>query len=158
MISFIIISLYIAVIIALYGTPHSLSATYYSLNYKFTFSLILILAVAFSFNEFMTPEKWQFLPFLFLSGILFVGFAPDFRSDNLTDRVHTGAAIISLIASQIWVGIVNPFALILWSVILIYFLIKYKEQKSIKKVFENTNIKFWSEIVMLLTTFSSVAR
>ena len=58
MISFIIISLYIAVIIALYGTPHSLSATYYSLNYKFTFSLILILAVAFSFNEFMTPEKW----------------------------------------------------------------------------------------------------
>lgn len=58
MISFIIISLYIAVIIALYGTPHSLSATYYSLKHKFIFTIVLILAVAFSFNEFMTPEDW----------------------------------------------------------------------------------------------------
>ena len=158
LLSLLCISFYIIYIITKYGIPHSLSATYYSLKYKIVFTLVLVLSIFLSFDTFMQIEQWQFLSFIFLSGILFVAGASDFQGSDLTDKVHTISAIISLIASQIWVGIVNPFALILWSVILIYFLIKYKEQKSIKKVFENTNIKFWSEIVMLLTTFSSVAR
>lgn len=142
-VSIILISLYILYVVCKDGIPHSLSATYY--QHKTIFSLVLILSIIFSFNSFMYPEKWQFLPFIFLSGILFVAFAPDFRSDELTDRVHTGAAIISLIVSQIWVAIVNPKVLFIWILLLIYFLLKRKE-----KILE-TNFKFWAEIIMLLT-------
>lgn len=144
-ISIILVSLYIIYTVYKNGIPHSLSATYYSLTNKCVFSLVLILSIIFSFNEFMTPEKWQFLPFIFLSGILFVAFAPDFESNELTEKVHVGAAIVSLIASQIWVAIVRPQNLSLWVFFLIYLFINRK-----KKISE-TNYKFWAEIIMLLT-------
>lgn len=142
-VSIILISLYILYVVCKDGVPHSLSATYYS--HKTIFSLVLILSIIFSFNSFMQPEEWQFLPFIFLTGILFVAFAPDFRSDKLTDQVHTGAAIISLIASQIWVAIINPKVLWVWLLLLIYLFLKRKEKIS------ETNFKFWAEIIMLLT-------
>lgn len=142
-ISIILISLYILYVVCKDGVPHSLSATYYS--HKTIFSLVLILSIIFSFNSFMQPEKWQFLPFIFLTGILFVAFAPDFRDDELTDQVHTGAAIISLIASQIWVAIINPKVLWIWLLLLIYLFLKRKEKIS------ETNFKFWAEMIMLLT-------
>ena len=142
-VSIILISLYILYVVYKDGVPHSLSATYYS--HKTIFSLVLILSIIFSFNSFMQPEKWQFLPFIFLTGILFVAFAPDFRDDELTDQVHTGAAIISLIASQIWVAIINPKVLWVWLLLLIYLFLKRKEKIS------ETNFKFWAEMIMLLT-------
>lgn len=95
----------------------------------------------------MTPEKWQFLSFIFLSGILFVAFAPNINNDELEDKVHTGAAIISLTASQIWVAIVKPEFLSLWIFFFLYILVKIKDKEKLS----DTNYKFWAEIIMLLT-------
>lgn len=151
LLSLLCISFYIIYIITKYGIPHSLSATYYSLKYKIVFTLVLVLSIFLSFDTFMQIEQWQFLPFIFLSGILFVAGAADFQRSDLTDKVHTISAIISLIASQIWVGLICPSVLFIWLFLLLYILIKIKEYKSIKKIFEFTNIKFWAEMLMLLT-------
>ena len=101
MISFLLILLYVIYIVINYGVPKSISATYYLIKPKWIFSLVLILSMVLSFNQFMdiTPEPFKFLPFIFCSGIIFVAAAPNFRSNTLTDKVHDYSAIISFIAS-----------------------------------------------------------
>jgi hypothetical protein len=101
MISFILIALYIIYIIINYGIPKSISASYYSLKHKAVFSLVLLVSIILSFNQFMdvTPDNFKFLPFIFCSGILFVAAAPNFNSSDLTLKVHYVAAIISFVAS-----------------------------------------------------------
>jgi hypothetical protein len=101
MISFLLILLYVIYIVINYGIPKSISATYYLIKPKWIFSLILILSMALSFNQFMdiTPDSLKFLPFIFCSGIMLVAVASNFRSNTLTDKVHDYAAVISFISS-----------------------------------------------------------
>ena len=146
MISFILIILYIIYIIINYGIPKSISASYYLLKHKIIFSLTLLLSVILSTNQFMdiTPYNFKFLPFIFLSGIVFVAVAPNFMSSDLTSKVHDISAIVSFLASQIWIAIIDPIPLILWIFILLYIIIKFKEYKSFQAIFDKTCIKFWS--------------
>ena len=158
MISFLLIILYIIYNIINYGIPKSISATYYSLKYKITFSIILLLSIIFSFEDFMliTPENFKFLPFLFLTGIIFVSAAPNFRTNKFIENVHNWSAIISFILSQIWVAIVDPTPLILWLFIIGYVIVKFKKYKSLSLIIENTCVKFWAELVMICIIFSEI--
>ena len=158
MISFILIALYIIYIVINYGIPKSISASYYSLKHKAAFSLVLLLSIILSFNQFMdvTPDNFKFLPFIFCSGILFVAAAPNFNSSDLTLKVHCVAAIISFVTSQIWAAIIDPTPLILWLFVLFYIIVKLRKYKHFSLVLENTCIKFWTEIAMLLVIFSEI--
>ena len=143
-ISFLLMLLYISYTLINVGIPNSLSATYYNFGWIFSIiisvSSLLVLPKALA----ITPETFQFLPFITIASILFVAFAPNFLSDNLVDRVHTVSAIISFITSQIWVALMNPIYLLFWIPILIYILIYYKTLPK---------IKFIAEIIMLLTIY-----
>ena len=104
----------------------------------------------------ITPEPFKFLPFIFCSGILFVAAAPNFRSNTLTDKVHDYSAIISFIASQIWVIIIDPIPLLMWIFVLFYIINKYNEYKSLSLMIQETCIKFWTELIMLFMLFSEI--
>lgn len=84
---------------------------------------------------------------------MFVAAAPDYRSNSLTDSVHTGSAIIALILSQIWVYLISPYTLMLWIPLLLYIAVLWIHTKSISKVFSDYPVKFWGEVTMLLTIY-----
>lgn len=111
------------------------------IKYKWVFSAVLLISTALILPTTLEME-YPYLAFPALCGILFVVFAPNFMTDSLVDRVHTGAAVIAFTFSQIWVGLHNPIILLEWVPYLIYIL------------FTRQNFKFWAEIVMLLTIYT----
>ena len=151
LLSIFVIALYIIYAIINKGIPVSLSSTYY--NYGWIFSFIITLSSSLIFPNMLsiTPENYQFLTFITFAGVLFVAFAPNFKSDTLIDNVHTIAAIITLIASQLWVALINPIYLLWWIPVIIYILVGLFKKISILKL---PGIKFWSEVVMLLTIYN----
>lgn len=104
----------------------------------------------------ITSENYQFLAFLSCASIVFVAFAPDFRSDDLTDKVHTISAITGLILSQLWISLIDPIHLLWWIPIIIYIIYYLYKYKSIEKLLDDTPIKFWAEVFMLITIYSKV--
>lgn len=154
-ISFLLISLYIMYCIINKGIPHSLSATYYDNGWVFSAVLLLSTILITPKMLEITPIKYQFLAFISLCGSYFVAIAPNFRSDILTDRVHTGGAVISLISSQLWVMLMGPINLLSWIPVIIYgiFMIKRKY-----KLLDIPKIKFIAEVVMLLNIYNILWR
>ena len=140
-ISLIIITLYISYYIINYGIPKSLSITYYKCG--LTLSLAIIICSGLIFPKMMEITEYQFLPFITLASILFVAFAPNYQDEDIIDYVHTSAAILALISSQILVYLVNPLILLYWIPYLL-----------VESIFKFNNFKFWAEVVMLLTIYS----
>lgn len=87
---------------------------------------------------------------------MFVAFAPDFKDDKLTDEVHTGAAFTAFAASQAWVGLNNPEALLMWIPFGIYSMVQLIKKKSIKKFINESNFKFWGELTTLGTIYKTI--
>lgn len=133
------------------GIPHSLSSTYYDNGWIFSAILILSTALITPTMLEITPMKYQFLAFISLGGSYFVAIAPNFNSDILTDRVHTGAAIISLIFSQIWVMLMDPINLLTWIPVFIYGILQLKKGHKLSEI---PKIKFIGEVIMLLNIYS----
>ena len=149
MLSFTIILTYILYIICKYGVPHSISQSYYLIKHKWIFSLVLISSVALILPGMLEME-YSYLAFPALCGVLFVAATPNFKDDELTDDVHTYSAIVSLIFSQLWVIFTNPLVLLWWIPFIIYLLL---QRGSIKDILDNSNSKFYAELVMLLTIY-----
>ena len=83
------------------------------------------------------------------SGILFVAFVPDYNKFKFLDNIHTTAAIILLISSQIWVAVMNPFCLSWWVLLLIYVICNFKIN-----LLQIPKIKFFGEVIMLITIYN----
>ena len=87
-----IFTLYIIVVMLVYGVLPSISDSYYHLNNKIFFSLTLI---GFSFPIIITQNN---IPFYFAgSSIMFVAVAPDFHVSTEGD-VHFFCAILGIIS------------------------------------------------------------
>lgn len=102
--------------------PQSLSETYYLLGNKqyymfpdplemefnrlraslFTFMMWAISITLLPAMLDITPESRQFLAFLALSAICFVGAAPNFK-DEFEGNVHKASAVIAAICGLLWV-------------------------------------------------------
>lgn len=101
-IAFIIFHIYLIIMNVIYGTPFSISNTYYQFNsnWKVLFTLFCwgysIPCMILCLDMFGTP-------YMFFCGgaISFVGAAAAFREDYLTSQVHTIAATIAVIFSQV---------------------------------------------------------
>jgi hypothetical protein len=77
---------------------------------------------------------WQFLMFFASGGIMFVGAAPDFKSETGMDRlVHYISAVVGVIFSQLYILLVFPeifyipLAFTIFSIIFLYFKNKVEE-------------------------------
>lgn len=109
--------MYIGVIIGLYGIPDSVSETFYLLpkkfNWLFTFFCWAVSAIVVPWLN-ISSENYQFLVFLSVGGLCFVGTAAQFKED-FVKKVHFGAAAVCLICSQLWIFLATE----LWWVSLI---------------------------------------
>ena len=107
---------YLALTCAVFGVPKSISESHYlwsskGWRYLFTFVMWSVGLPILIYWISVTPDKYQFLPFLSISGMLFVGGACAFK-ETLTKAVHfTSAGIWAFFAvlyfclMQDWVSI-----------------------------------------------------
>ena len=104
LLSFTIFIVYLFNYIIRYGIPDSLSATYYKIKFKPMFTLMMF-TIGFTLIPALlefTPENYQFLAFLAISGILFTGAAPMFL-DKHQGKVHFISAGIAAISALLWI-------------------------------------------------------
>lgn len=147
-----ILLLYTLTLIKIGGfVPPSLSeSVFYLPTNKRWIWTVTILAVCFlcvpTYVE-NTSENTQFLAFLAIAGLAFVGAAPlvKFKDNKLQFDVHEKGAIICAVASQLVLIFNQPVLLLLWIPFIIAgFIIKFKEWRT---------IIFWGEMVCFSSTF-----
>lgn len=155
-VSFLLILTYVIIYVTKHGIPHSLSQTYYGITYKVLFSITIILASILLFPKMLevTPENLQFLAFLTLMGIIAVGCSPNFKDSSMIDNIHMISAGMSLITSQLLILLTNPWILLCWIYIIAYIINYVIKNNQIKNIFIDSNIIFWSEIIMMLTIYT----
>lgn len=120
LISFFIFIVYLVLVLRYIGDiPRSLSETYYYLGSQYyphsgweekfnrlraSIFTAMMWGIAFTLLPVMfeaTPEGQQFLAFLALASICFVGAAPEFKN-KYEGRVHTTAAVIAAVFGLVW--------------------------------------------------------
>lgn len=95
-----------------FGVQPSFSDSYYALGKKGWMFQLNMIVMTFSFTPVMLEISagywWQFLSFLAIAPIAFVGVAPKFKVKNSPERdVHMFAAKMSAIFSLLWVAMVG---------------------------------------------------
>lgn len=119
----VIISLLIFVVYLIFSlryighVPASLSETFYLIGkarHCFTAMMFSIAVTLLPAMLNITPESRQFLAFLALSAICFVGAAPNFK-DEFEGKVHKTSAVIAAVCGLLWV----VFATDAWPMIIL---------------------------------------
>lgn len=100
-----IVVAYIMFAILHIGLPPSISETFYRLNRKWLFSIVLGVAASLAVAPLLnhTPEDFQFLGFFIVAGILFIAASPAFK-DELEGKVHVGSAIVLGVSAVVWLS------------------------------------------------------
>ena len=105
LISFLTFCAYTGAVVAIYGIPASVSETFYLLprgkRWLFTAFCWGVSIVVVPWLD-ATPGQWQFLAFLSVAGLCFVGAAAPFKEDFVA-RVHYAGAGLCAVASQLWI-------------------------------------------------------
>lgn len=160
-ISLLIFCTYLGISIKITGhIPESLSSTFYYLGGEpfdrlkasaFTVSMWVISILLLMPMLDITVTLWQFLCFLSLGGICFVGAAPEFR-EEYEGRIHSISAIISAATSITWVLISNVRIGVacIGSCVAVCLFIAVKT-KTVK-----TSYTFWLEMVAFYSVYSSL--
>lgn len=84
--------------------PESLSATYYMLGKRgWLFQVMMAFTAVILLPTWLdvTPDEWQFLPFLSCGSLLFVAVAPAFKL-RLDGIVHYASAIVCGLSAVLW--------------------------------------------------------
>lgn len=154
----LLFAIYNIVALMLFGVPKSLSMTYYLFKeredclkalFPVTITLICILLMP-CWLEISKGSPWQFTSFLGAGTLLFVGFAPAFKSNYLEKRVHETSAYAAALFSMLWIIMVTPF----WYIILIVLGI-VAGLAIWTKTWKKCCI-YWLEMVAFASTFISI--
>ena len=153
--TFLLFIAYVVTCVIMFKAPTSLSNTYYLLNEKrkglglaFTFMMwLLCFSIVIPMIE-ITNENFEFLPFLTVLGIGFVGAAPLFKrkgKGSIEPYVHFTGATLSAVGSLIWIFVCFPsywtFLLANLFLMLIIMLVTRTEK----------SYMFYAEMVLLLS-------
>lgn len=155
--SFLLIATYTAAICIKYkGIPYSISETYYKIKHKFFFGVTMVLTACLLMPAILeiTPDSYQFTAFLACVGLIMVGVAPNFR-EGIEKKIHTIGAVLCLVFSQVWVGLICPWMLLLWIGYLVYTAIGLWRNwtRYFISSFLSTKPMFWVEITALVATY-----
>lgn len=146
----------IAVCLKEKGIPYSISATYYSLKHPYWFALGMVSAAMLLMPAILDISKSGTEVFAFMAcvGLILVGFNPDYKGDKMINTLHMTGAIITLVASQVWVLLndwqVLPFVWIPYGIYTTWYMLGKKVN------FEETRAMFWIEISGLIATFITI--
>ena len=155
-IAIIILLVYTLVMIKIGGSiPPSLSASVFNIstNKRWIWTIVIftvcILVVPIYIKK--TSENTQFLAFLAIAGLAFVGAAPlvKFSDDEMQFRVHEVGAIVCAACSQILLVFNCLWLLLLW----IPYIIAFIKLNDFRAKGWNTKI-FWAEMVCFSNTFT----
>lgn len=143
----------------MFGIPSSLSDSYYLLESKkrnlgalFTIMMFSMTFLIIAPMLQITPENWQFLAFLSVIGIGFVGAAPLFKSGGTESKVHTYAAAASAIFSLLWMFICYPELVgSLFNSIIIVMIGIFISKRNV-----SYNYIFWIEMILFLSIYFSL--
>lgn len=145
-----------AVCIKCKGIPYSISETYYKISHKFWFGITMVLTACLLMPAILeiTPESYQFTAFLACVGMIMTGIAPNFR-EGVDRKVHTAGAVLCLVFSQVWVGLILAWMLLVWVGYLVYTVIGIKRNWTGYFIgsFLSTKPMFWVEITALVATY-----
>lgn len=131
--------------------PPSLSASVFNIptNKRWIWTVVLFAVCFLCVPIYIekTYDNTQFLAFLAIAGLAFVGAAPlvKFSDDEMQFMVHKVGAIVCAACSQILLVFNCPWLLLSWIPFIIYGFIKgWKTWRT---------IVFWGEIVCFASTF-----
>lgn len=154
-IAIIILLVYTLVMIKIGGSiPPSLSASVFNLptNKRWIWTVVLFAVCFLCVSTYIekTSENTQFLAFLAIAGLAFVGAAPlvKFYDDEMQFRVHKVGAIICAACSQLVLAFNYLWLLLLW----IPYIIAFIKLNDFRAKGWNTKI-FWAEMVCFSNTF-----
>ena len=157
-IAFFIYLIYNGITLKLFGVPQSLSMTFYLLqekkNWTRIFFPIMMVGMAFlllpAWLEISVGSLFQFLAFLTVTGIIFVGAVPTFKSSDLENTVHMTSAIVAAIFAILWVILVSKlwWTIVLWIATLGLTMWLTKTIKS--------SYIYWLETIAFMSTFTSI--
>lgn len=138
------------------GIPYSISETFYKLEHKAWFGISMLLTAALLMPAILdaTPPSYQFTAFLACIGMMLIGIAPNFQS-GIERPVHITGAVLCILFSQVWVGLIFPWMLLLWAVYLAYTIwaTKIHWKGNLISAFLLTKPMFWIEVTALLATY-----
>lgn len=127
---------YITGMVYCYGTPESLSSTWFNIAHKWIFSFIIVVA----FGLIMAPmiemldNDYKMYGFLTSASGMMIGVAANL-SEEISRKVHMTSAVILAICSQVVVGCMYSPLLFFWSICFIPLLL------------DRGHIKFWVEMI-----------
>ena len=142
--SCVIMSLYLTAYILNLGVPSSISETYYKTEKKWLFPVCTAIAGLLALVPLIdiTPDNYKFVAFFIVASILFVAAAPAFR-EELTDKVHSGAAIVLGLSALTWLILTSgvPYIAILGTLI---------------GLADRRHFLFWLEVGLLYNLYASL--
>ena len=114
-IAFAIYLIYDFTAVSLFGTPKSLSNTFYLFKerkswQRFFFPIMMISTAGLllpAWLDISQNSPFQFLSFLACAGIMFTGAAPTFKASKMENRVHMISAIIAAVCAILWIILVT---------------------------------------------------
>ena len=135
--------------------PPSLSASVFNIstNNRWIWTVILFVVCFLCVSTYIekTDINTQFLSFLSIGGLAFVGAAPlvKFSDDKMQFRVHEVGAIVCAACSQLVLAFNCLWLLLLW----IPYIIAFIKLNDFRAKGWNTKI-FWAEMVCFSNTFT----
>ena len=134
------------------GVPSSLSASVFNLPYdkRWIWTVVLYGVVILAMSTYMdkVSQNTQFLAFISMAGLAFVGAAPLVKDhQELAYKVHCWAAVICAVCSQLVLVFNQPWLLLCWVpwVVALLWISKYGRWYT---------ITFWGEMVCFGSTFA----
>jgi hypothetical protein len=137
---------YLATTIFTFGVPKSISDTHYlwkskGWSYLFTFVMWFTGVPVLIYWVYVSPEKLQFIPFLSISGMCFVGAACAFK-EHLTAAVHYTSAGVWASFAVLYFILVHDWIAISAGVVTFILMALFIGRK---------HFTFWAEIACVIT-------
>lgn len=145
--SMIVLFGYLALVVAKFGIPKSISDSYYLLGNRGWMFQVTLFLVAFSVMPTLidkSSEDTQFLAFLSCAGLIFVGAAPFFKR-QFDNKVHFISAAICCGGLVLW-QIFNAS----WITPLVCFL------ALLYPMFKDKKYMWWLEIATIVSAYVSL--
>lgn len=135
------------------SVPSSLSATVFDLpvNWKWLWTIIIYAVCFLCMPHYIevTGENTQFLAFIAIIALAFVGAAPLVKNKTeLAYKVHCGAAIVCAVCSQLVLVFNEPWLLLCWFPWMVFEFI----MTDMFRTKWRTQV-FWTEMVCFSSTF-----
>lgn len=142
-ISFIILISYILLVCMKWGVPNSISQTFFSIENKWIFSVVIIMSFLLLLAPLMNvlSEDYQWMGFLMVSGGVLIGLAPNLL-DEVEEMVHMVGATVMGVASQIIVILLEPWLMLIW---IMWLVLMWNEKRV-----------FWAEVIGGITLYLSL--